>query len=705
MMSAVSVMSINNRPRRDYSPYLLKITSLPIETVLEDIRDFKSDASFAITELKQPHQKVYLGKLVEGGIYPIILEHLKRCEDETFADVLGEERVGHDEFIESPLVWVVFLANSLNYLQDRDISIEIAENIDPLFKCIRDDMTRELFGEQKFWYETYPTFLAMVPNLVTKSRETMDILLQKQKLLDMIIQPLFWQMYRPDIMTDQLAVKYFSPHMFTAPMHTLYYIVARICNQINDEGQQTHNIPERLNKDEMKQLSEIGYKAIVSEAYDPKCDITFMAGLLDLIKLHDPTSKQIWYYMLNEMGTSGCVDNRVINRAVCHGSKSTLDHIDATKLPHVLFVLLHKVPPGDKLLPPLPDDARYAVAIDAGLLQMSMDMILRFESLYDNDLYRRFLSIIEGANSIAFHPKTQKAIARVDKAELRRILSKPQLHSLGRRNELCDKIFGTIAFFSKDIAPSQGPKPNFGGVLETVCSSCSKELEKYAIKRCGQCKKRIYCSRECQANDWKNGHKKECKLMLQQDADTDVTGHANSGILGSEKKKLKLQKQTVQVLAAAKEMFIESTPVVLWYANLNDWDILDCVVDINFCVSPPSFEMKAAADFLDNFTKQSIHDNLKRYIEETRADGALTINVMFNPATGQPGDKEATFLNVQINMPGSCMKQGSWPAAQKSMLETMKEDDPDWQGPGHIFAGFAPGKSLMDRWVPPRDAM
>jgi hypothetical protein len=51
------------------------------------------------------------------------------------------------------------------------------------------------------------------------------------------------------------------------------------------------------------------------------------------------------------------------------------------------------------------------------------------------------------------------------------------------------------------------------------------------------------------------------------------------------------------------------------------------------------------------------------------------------------------------------MKQGTWPAAQKSMLETMKEDEPDWQGPGHIFAGFAPGKSLMDRWVPPRDAM
>lgn len=54
----------------------------------------------------------------------------------------------------------------------------------------------------------------------------------------------------------------------------------------------------------MKQLSEIASKVVVSEAYDPKFDVTFMAGLIDLIKLPgDPNAKQIWYYMLNEMGT------------------------------------------------------------------------------------------------------------------------------------------------------------------------------------------------------------------------------------------------------------------------------------------------------------------------------------------------------------------------------------------------------------------
>ena len=499
-------------------------------------------------------------------------------------------------------------------------------------------------------------------------------------------------------MENEFAVKYFSPVLMTAPMHTLYYIFATICKGVDDKGQETY-LEERLDEAEMKQLSEIGFKVIVNEVYDPNCDITFMAGLLDLIKVSDPTAKQIWYYMLNEMATSGCVDSRVLNRAVCHGSKSALDQIDATMLPEVLFRLLHKIPPGDKLLPPMPDDARYAVAIDAGLLQVCMEMLLRFRLLYNNDLFRRFLAIIHGTSAIAFHPKTQKALARLDKAELRCILSKPELHNLGRTNELCDKMFGTIAFFAKDIAPFKGPRPDFGGVLavlEPVCSSCSKELGKGAIKRCGQCKRRIYCSRECQSNDWKNGHKKECKLLLQQHAMTD---HNNTGIFESDRNKLKIQKQTDQVMSAAKEMFCESTPVVLMHTNLNDWEILDCVAAVNFCVSPPSFEVQLASDFLDNFTNETLRAKMKTYIDQTRSEGALTINVMFNPATGQPGDKEAPFMNVQMNMPGSCMKDGTWPAAQKSMLADMKVDDPDWLGPGHTFAGcLVPGTSLMERF-------
>lgn len=694
-------MSINqtttmNGPRKDFSLYLQSITSLPVETVLDDIRLCKHDATYSITQLNQPHQKIYLKKLEDEGLYGIILGHLKRCQDESFEDVL-RGCAEQEECIESPLVWVVFLVNSLNHFnhtKGNDICVEVAENIDPLYECMRDDVTRELFGKAEYWYETYSVFLPLMMNLVMNNSKSLGILLGKDGFLEMMIQTLFWSQTRPDIMENELAATYFSPSFYSAPTRVLYYLVAKICKQINDENQETPH-EERLDEAEMKQLVEIGTKVIVSEAYDQTCDITFVAGLFDLIKIADPNSKQIYYYMLNEMATSGCVDNRTIIRAICHGSKATLDYIDGQMLPQVIFRLLHKIPPGDKRLRPLPDDARYAAAIDAGLLQMCMSMLLRFSTMYDNDVYARFLTIIEGVSAVAFHSKTQQAIAKLDKAELRRTLSLPELHRLGRSNDLCDKIFGTIGFFSNDTPVSTSlpqARPNLEDIGD-VCSSCLKVIPKEAIKRCGQCKKRMYCNRECQANDWKNGHKKECKLLLKQGMDNP---NSNS-VLAGKKNKVEIQKQVDNVMAAAEKMLYGTTPVILAHANVNGWDILDCVLAINFCVTPPSFDSMLAKDYSDNLLKEDAKAELIAYIEKTKKKGGIVVSIQFHPATVQPGDKEAPLMFVRADR---FLPEG-WPTAQKIMLEDMKRNDPNWLGPGHTYAGFfAPGQRLSDKCPP-----
>lgn len=33
------------------------------------------------------------------------------------------------------------------------------------------------------------------------------------------------------------------------------------------------------------------------------------------------------------------------------------------------------------------------------------------------------------------------------------------------------------------------------------------------FKKCSRCKQACYCSKECQLQHWKNGHKKECKAV------------------------------------------------------------------------------------------------------------------------------------------------------------------------------------------------
>ncbi|EJK62635.1 hypothetical protein THAOC_16742 [Thalassiosira oceanica] len=47
---------------------------------------------------------------------------------------------------------------------------------------------------------------------------------------------------------------------------------------------------------------------------------------------------------------------------------------------------------------------------------------------------------------------------------------------------------------------------------QSLCANCAKETEtgeKY--KQCSKCRAQWYCSKECQVESWRTGHKKDCK--------------------------------------------------------------------------------------------------------------------------------------------------------------------------------------------------
>ncbi|KAG0234109.1 hypothetical protein B0O80DRAFT_437261 [Mortierella sp. GBAus27b] len=67
----------------------------------------------------------------------------------------------------------------------------------------------------------------------------------------------------------------------------------------------------------------------------------------------------------------------------------------------------------------------------------------------------------------------------------------------------------TAAPFSGTGEPAQ--KIDGQGLKTCAARSCDKkETTKNQFQRCGGCKKRFYCSRECQVEDWKKGHKSVC---------------------------------------------------------------------------------------------------------------------------------------------------------------------------------------------------
>lgn len=58
--------------------------------------------------------------------------------------------------------------------------------------------------------------------------------------------------------------------------------------------------------------------------------------------------------------------------------------------------------------------------------------------------------------------------------------------------------------------------PEFADTEMEMCNNC--KITKHVsidgrMKRCSRCKAKLYCSKECQRQDWKNGHKNYCKSV------------------------------------------------------------------------------------------------------------------------------------------------------------------------------------------------
>ena len=69
-------------------------------------------------------------------------------------------------------------------------------------------------------------------------------------------------------------------------------------------------------------------------------------------------------------------------------------------------------------------------------------------------------------------------------------------------------------------------KKKNGGEVTHFCALCESRNAK---KRCGGCRVRWYCSKECQTLHWKRGgHKRECQALLQsaaEEAQSDRLGN------------------------------------------------------------------------------------------------------------------------------------------------------------------------------------
>ncbi|KAI1320204.1 hypothetical protein EDD11_001809 [Mortierella claussenii] len=79
-----------------------------------------------------------------------------------------------------------------------------------------------------------------------------------------------------------------------------------------------------------------------------------------------------------------------------------------------------------------------------------------------------------------------------------------------KRAIIADQIAAEEASAGQSSSAPQ--KVDAAGLKTCAAKGCGKkETKKDQFQRCAGCKKRYFCSRLCQVNDWKEGHKKACK--------------------------------------------------------------------------------------------------------------------------------------------------------------------------------------------------
>lgn len=66
-------------------------------------------------------------------------------------------------------------------------------------------------------------------------------------------------------------------------------------------------------------------------------------------------------------------------------------------------------------------------------------------------------------------------------------------------------------------------------MVSKACAYCYVTLSRgYSV--CGICRKRVYCSRQCQVSDWKTGHKRWCSQSGEKDCDYSIRPSSGKGL-------------------------------------------------------------------------------------------------------------------------------------------------------------------------------
>jgi len=594
--------------------------TLIVQTIKEHIQRANDDATVGLINFPIPLN-------MQRNVLPVILDFLKRCEDETFDVVLADARtsktsstseaVGGD--LVSPSTWIKVLA-----VEDWEqmFRLEIVQNIGPLVRCMCNDTERLFFKSNKHWREGIAEFVDLIYKIVRTSCNTDDpedkkitsaLLLQHEGLLSSIVQWGFWKDHRPDIATELDAI-HVDMSQYIKDMGRAATIMLIYHYEDEDDGDE--------------RLAAIGSTPIISKEVDPSCTtssctLSYVAFLIHYTRIEGWGEIDHFGLLRLLMGNGDCVDKEVIKELLNVGLTCTDSIKQAREVTNLsqgmvledLAVTSDEVDENNQS-----SDVRIAFAIRSGLIDMCLGFIERFgehehftsQDDEDSSLLDNIEFIFVYISEVSLHQKAAKAI-RSKKFDIERALAR-----LERKN----KIEKAKAGITNDMNDDENDCNRLLDMLQSIldvngsyCCRCNKPLSRTEVKECNGCHCMVYCSRACQREDWSNGHSLTCCKSYTHATVGQYQGRYDSLVTPSGRAAVKVKEIEKNVSMIQLKLFLDHTETILNQATILGIPLCDCVVVFDLRCCPLEVEVQRCTTYftgeeLEGFEGSRSYENI-----------------------------------------------------------------------------------------------
>jgi len=527
-----------------------------------------------------------------SGIVSSVLDLLKRCETDTFEGVMSS--VGGD--LRSPLIWIKVLIRA-SFIEPSCCSLQIAENIGPLVRCMINDTERKFFKSNKLWREGIAVFVQLILDVISVSidensadwKNVVNTLLRHEGLLTSIVQWGHWREHRPDILKELKGEDY-TYILNMSREHTAILI--------NDAWQRSEEDIECIER-----LAIIGSAPLVSKRYDVSSMLSYTSELIQHVLTEDWERSELrtccttLLVLINEVD---CVDKAVITKLIGFGSIAS-DYEIAEHVAKLSLLMLIQKPHMN------PCDARVAFAIRSGLIDMCLGFIGRFGVgsvvLLNFDLLDHIEQVFKLIYEISLHQKTAKAVR-------------------SKRQQIEDKL--VCLEQHTDITKPQSKRVL--GMLRSVldisgrfCCQCNKSLTKTEVLECNGCHRMTYCSRACQREDWLNGHNVTCCKSYIDEKLGQFQGRIHPIVTpkglraASQLEELEINTRMVQL-----KLLLDNSDTIFAQAKGLDLPLHDCIVKFDLRECPPLIETTCYTELYDTPDKATM-------FEKSRSKENITI--------------------------------------------------------------------------------